>query len=372
MAWHMDAQGRFTRWGRAEPQGPGTQPQGNPGPCPSLQRPRLDQRRRPRPRRERQHTLPRLSERPPRMTTEIVDVTTGEIIPADVTALVVPVQVTVPGTIEEAQAALDRVGGLLMAGHWGTAAVVYAWTREDGRGGDRRSLTFKRTSEIEMSCEEFSALGIRGLSSDNTVRKYRRAWEHAVKQGWAEPARRGQPVFLPSQPFTAAPDDPHVSNNSGNNEWYTPPEYISAARDVMGAIDLDPASSPQANEIVGAGAYYSEKDDGLAQKWQGRVWMNPPYAQPLVKHFCDKLVRSYEEGAVTEACVLVNNATETEWFQNMAREATAICFPRGRVRFWQPEKEQGAPLQGQAVLYFGKNMTQFFAAFAEFGVVVER
>lgn len=160
-----------------------------------------------------------------------------------------------------------------------------------------------------------------------------------------------------------------VNANTGQTEWFTRPAYIKAAKAVMGGIDLDPASTEVANETVGATTFYTAEQDGLGRPWAGRVWMNPPYKQPLIWQFCERLCEWFAGGDVTEACVLVNNATDTLWFHRMAELASAICFPKGRDAFWHPDRES-APLQGQAILYFGDNARGFCSEFLQFGFTV--
>ena len=160
---------------------------------------------------------------------------------------------------------------------------------------------------------------------------------------------------------------PHVSFNSGNNEWYTPVNIIEAARVAMGSIDVDPASNDIAQQTVKAETYYTAETNGLDKEWVGNVWLNPPYASDLIGKFIDKLVS--EKKNYNQAVVLVNNATETEWFNKIVSISSMVCFPKSRVKFYMPDGKTGAPLQGQAVLYIGKNAESFYKAFKEIGWV---
>lgn len=167
-------------------------------------------------------------------------------------------------------------------------------------------------------------------------------------------------------------DKPHISNNSGENEWYTPEYIISAAKETMESIEIDPASCKEANKIVEADNYYTEENNGLENKWEGNVWLNPPYAQPLINDFAKKAKKEYEDGNIRNMCVLVNNATETEWFNTFIENATLICFLKSRVKFIDKNGEpSGAPLQGQAVIYYGKRKQAFIKNFTDKGFIVE-
>jgi phage N-6-adenine-methyltransferase len=158
---------------------------------------------------------------------------------------------------------------------------------------------------------------------------------------------------------------------TGQNEWYTPDEYLELARAALGGFDLDPASSDAAQEKVRAAEYFTEADNGLTKEWHGRVWLNPPYAQPHIADFVSKMVAERRAARVTAGIMLTHNYTDTTWFHEAAGLADAICFTRGRVRFYDASGVIAAPTQGQAFFYFGDDVAGFATAFAKVGFIVQ-
>lgn len=217
------------------------------------------------------------------------------------------------------------------------------------------------------------------VSSDN-LRQMRRAHQmddDEYEEIKAEHRDQGQPITrkaLIERGKTA-----HVGQSTGHAEWYTPKEVIEAARKTMGGIDLDPASTAKANEIVKATRFLTVEDDALAEKtmwmpasgvWEGRVWLNPPYRNPDIDLFASRLLDELEFGTVTQAIWLSNNATETGWAQALLRYRVAICFPAKRIRFLDETlKATNSPLQGQMIIGFGDllNVSNFRLHFGKIG-----
>jgi hypothetical protein len=48
-----------------------------------------------------------------------------------------------------------------------------------------------------------------------------------------------------------------------------------------------------AQAAVQAVGYFAIKTDGLQPEWYGRVWLSPPYAQPHIEQFVNKLIFEY-------------------------------------------------------------------------------
>ena len=160
-------------------------------------------------------------------------------------------------------------------------------------------------------------------------------------------------------------------HQTGDYEWYSPAAVVEVARAVLGAIDLDPASCAAANTVVQAARFYTSDDDGLEQPWSGRVFLNPPYRQPEIDQFSEKLAHHVQAGDISAAIVLVNNCTDTEWFSTLAGVATAFCFPSERFRYWRSDRTTTAgALQGQVLVYAGPDVATFKERFSAIGLVL--
>ena len=165
-------------------------------------------------------------------------------------------------------------------------------------------------------------------------------------------------------------DAKYLHTSQKRHEWYTPGEYIEAARDVMGGIDLDPASCDIAQATVQADRFFSKEQDGLVQPWHGRIWLNPPFEAAVIAPFVAKLIADFQAGVVEQAVILTDAATDTRWFHDLANTARIVCFTKGRITFTSPLTDSQAPQRGQAFTYLGDRPDAFAARFKDFGLVV--
>jgi len=183
----------------------------------------------------------------------------------------------------------------------------------------------------------------------------------------APPPGRNHPASTNGKSHTLS-----VLTSSDSNEWYTPARYVDAARVLMGGIDLDPASCALANETVGAARIFALEDDGLAQEWRGRVWINPPYGkedgESNQARWSAKLISEWCAGRIDHAVMLVNASTGSKWFQALWQYP--ICFTDHRIEFNNAAGAASQPTQSNAFVYFGDALERFIDVFSAFGVIV--
>lgn len=123
--------------------------------------------------------------------------------------------------------------------------------------------------------------------------------------------------------------NPRVSGMGGHqsaamlkDEWLTPPELLRA----LGEFDLDPCA-PAVRPWDTARTHYTVQDSGLLQRWEGRVWLNPPYGLET-REWLNKLA-GHGDGIA-----LIFARTETDmFFEEVWYRAHAVLFLRGRLYF---------------------------------------
>jgi hypothetical protein len=196
------------------------------------------------------------------------------------------------------------------------------------------------------------------------------------------PIASSNPVVKPTEPSLApspAIEIPikkathQLVNSSQSNEWYTPENYIEAVKEVLGAIDLDPASNSLADQTVKAKRFFSIDDDGLKQPWNGQVFLNPPYGfnddgESNQAIWSKRLIEQYQLGITKEAILLVNASTASQWFKPLWDYP--ICFTDHRIKFYSSEENSNQPTKDNCFVYFGKQLEKFVQVFSKFGSIV--
>lgn len=118
----------------------------------------------------------------------------------------------------------------------------------------------------------------------------------------------------------------HQSARSRTDEWLTPPSIIDALGGAS-SFDLDPCS-PIERPWPTARRHLTIEDNGLIQRWEGRVWLNPPYSSTVIGAWLGRMAE-HDCGVA-----LIFARTETDaFFRFVWESASGLLFIRGRLNF---------------------------------------
>jgi phage N-6-adenine-methyltransferase len=179
---------------------------------------------------------------------------------------------------------------------------------------------------------------------------------------------KGDEMSNPRIPF----NESYYSARSDNGEWYTPPDITERVRRALGGtIDLDPFSCDVAQENVQATHYFTRERDAMLYDWPvgHTLFANPPYGRGIIGKCVTKIVREFPHSWHT-GIILVNNATDTGWFHQLARMSSAACIFQQRIQFIQPQDVTvDRNTRGQIALYIGNDPDLFTSSFYDVGLI---
>ena len=133
--------------------------------------------------------------------------------------------------------------------------------------------------------------------------------------------------------------------SSETDLWATPQDFFDEL-DKEFHFTLDPCATP---ENAKCKKYYTVKEDGLKQDWQGEtVFCNPPYGK-AIKNWVKKC---YEESRKpnTTVVMLIPARTDTTYFHEyIYKKAKEIRFVKGRLKFGC--SKNSAPFPSMVVIF---------------------
>lgn len=137
----------------------------------------------------------------------------------------------------------------------------------------------------------------------------------------------------------------HEQSVGATDEWYTPP-YVF---DAMGETFMTDVASPGEMITPWIPAIKFITEGSLDKKWDGIVWMNPPFGARnglvpwLEKFWCHG-----------SGVCLVPDRTSAPWWQSYAPKMNLILFVSHKIQFIDANGRPGkSPAQGTCLMSLG-------------------
>jgi phage N-6-adenine-methyltransferase len=130
---------------------------------------------------------------------------------------------------------------------------------------------------------------------------------------------------------------------SNTDLWATPQDFFDKLNAEFG-FTLDVCATP---ENAKCPDYYTKEQDGLAQKWTGRVWCNPPYGRQI-STWIEKGYNTVQNGDAELVVMLIPSRTDTAYWHDYVMKGD-IRFIRGRLKFGG--SKNSAPFPSAVVIF---------------------
>ena len=134
-----------------------------------------------------------------------------------------------------------------------------------------------------------------------------------------------------------------VHFSSATDLWATPQAFFDSLNAEFG-FTTDVCALPDNAKCA---HHFTPEQNGLAQRWEGVCWMNPPYGREIGK-WVQKAHESSKAGA-TVVCLLPAR-TDTRWWHEHCVHGE-VRFIRGRLKFGTATTS--APFPSAVVIFRG-------------------
>jgi hypothetical protein len=182
----------------------------------------------------------------------------------------------------------------------------------------------------------------------------------------------------------------NIRHSSASADWGTPKEIMTLVHDILGTIDLDPASDLEFNKVVQAKRVITKEENSLVADWGGSyekpitIFLNPPSAGKLPGNksyagvYWAKLMDFALTGKMKDAIFLGFSLEQLAVTQNYHERCMCqftSCVPKRRTKFYKHDSNKISPTHSNIIVYVPGRIDQSFRfehVFSQLGCIINK